>query len=56
MSAREIATKIAAARGVDVSTSSAMQAYIGRVRSALDRKRDGIVREQRGDTIFWRAQ
>ncbi len=56
VSARDIATKIAADRGVDVSTSAAMQAHCGRVRSALDRKRDGVVREQRGDPIVWRVE
>ena len=53
MTARDIATKIAADRGVDMSTSAAMQAYIGRVRSALDRKREWRrARTARGDDLL----
>jgi hypothetical protein len=56
LSARDIATKLAAARGQDVSTSAAMQAMTNRVRGALSRARAGLVSEKRGDTIFWRVE
>lgn len=56
LSARDIATKLAAARGQDVSTSAAMQAMTNRVRGALSRARAGLVSEKRGETIFWRVE
>lgn len=55
MTAREIATRIAGAHGIDVRAPAAMQAFIGRVRSALDREREGLTREKRGDLVFWRV-
>ncbi len=56
VSARDIALVIAPKLGLDVSTSHARQAIIGRVRSALGRGRDGLASERRGDTVFWRVQ
>lgn len=56
MSCRQIAMRIAAERGMDVSTTGAMTMLINRIRSVLARKRGGLASEKRGEAIFWRVE
>ena len=56
LTARDIASRIIVARGLDVEGSAAMQLLIGRVRSALDRRHQGVHGEKRGDTVLWRVE
>lgn len=55
LTVREIATRVAAQRGLDVSTSARMQPMIGRVRNVLSRRRDSVVSETVGDVMRWRV-
>ena len=55
VSTRDVAEKLAERRGLDISTPHAMELLGNRVRNALLRQRDGIVRLRDGGQMLWRV-
>ncbi len=53
---RDIAEKLAEARGLDVTTPHAIEVLGNRVRNALLRQRDGVTRLRDGGQMLWRVE